>query len=260
MLGDVLGDLSVDAREVSIDGSDLPGKLGHQHRPDILGGQDGGSRVSSVDGCLRDAGAIAAGSRPQPRSKPGDTDPAETLWGRVVGQQHKRGLVLRVVERPLLRREVLKHRCSQPVDRAHSVVDHIQPVRGQQPQIDGDLGGDPHGLKVGTHADAGVVSDDAGILRVGLPITAIRRRSVMNDPARVEQLLPVSGEQSNQQRGTAIGEVCRPTDPTVTVEVDDGSNQVEQRSPESPRRVRRLESLGRMESCQATRGRGTPLR
>ena len=145
-----------------------------------------------------------------------------------MGQQNEHGLVLRVVESPLQRGEVLEHRRTQPIDRAHTVMDNVQPVRGKEAQIDGDLGGDADGLQIGAHA--GLVGDDPRILRVGLSVTPIRCRGVMHNPARdIEQLLPVRREQSDQQRSTAVGEIRCPTD-LVTVDPDDSRYQVEQLS------------------------------
>ena len=107
-------------------------------------------------------------------------------------------------------------------------MDHVESVGGQQPQVDRDLVRDPDGLQVGAHA--GLVGDDPGVLRVGLPVAAIRRRGVVHDSARdIEQLLAVAGEQRDQQRRAAVGQVRRPADLAVAGELDHGGDQVEQR-------------------------------
>lgn len=105
-------------------------------------------------------------------------------------------------------------------------MDHVEAVGGQKSQVDRDLLCDPNGLQIGAHAS--LMGDDACILRAGLPIAAIGRRGVMDDPAGgVEQLLRVRGESCDQRRCTPVGQVRRPTDLFAVGEFDDSGDQVE---------------------------------
>lgn len=89
-----------------------------------------------------------------------------------------------------------------PVDRPDTVEDQIGASNGQQAEIGADLVAGAYRLQVGAHPR--LVGDDPGILRIGLAIALIGRRGVVNDPARdVEHVLPVVGEQRDQQRRAA---------------------------------------------------------
>ncbi len=93
-------------------------------------------------------------------------------------------------------------------------MDDVDAVGRQQAHVDSDLVGSADGLEVGAHA--GLIGDDPRVLRIGLSVAAVGRGGVVHDPAgNVEQLLVVSGEQRDQQGGTAGVQVGRPADVAV---------------------------------------------
>jgi hypothetical protein len=78
-------------------------------------------------------------------------------------------------------------------------------------------------LQVGAHPR--LVGDDPGVLGVGLPISAVGGCGMVHDPAGdIEQPLPVTGEQCDQQRRAAGVEIGGPADLVAVAEIDHGGD------------------------------------
>ncbi len=223
-----------------------------------LAGQGGLLGVRGFHGLDRDRGRAAGAALLQPRAEPCRTQPADPVGGLVAGHEDQRCL-LGIVERCFQRGEVVQHRGTQPVDRPHSVKDQVRAGRSQHVQVDRDLAATTYLLQVCTHP--GLVSDDPGILGVGLAVTTVGRGGVMDHPSRdVEHLLTVVGEQPDQQGRTTGTEVSSPHHLLPISSLQHCRDQPQQRALiEPPRRFQRLRTLGRLESCQETPAGGIRL-
>lgn len=187
----------------------LTGKSLHDHRGGVLPGDDGVLGVGGVDGDLSDLLGLPGACLAELRGDAGHSGVAKLLGCLVLGEQGQRTLAAGVVERGFQGGEVFQQRGAETVDRAGAVSDEIGAVRGEHPQLDRDVVRRADRGQIPTHP--GLVGDDRGVFRVGLPVAAVGGRGVMDRAAGdVEQGLPVRGEHRDQQRGPALIQIRRP--------------------------------------------------
>jgi hypothetical protein len=108
-----------------------------------------------------------------------------------------------------MRHRILGRTLAEPVHPAHPVGHQVRPVRGQPGQLDHQLirGGD----KSQVPAHPGDVSDDPGVLGVGLALAAERSGQAGNHPAGdVDHVLAAGQQHCQQQRCHRADQIHRP--------------------------------------------------
>ena len=220
-------DLPIHLADLLMQVQDVGGEFRDDAGAHTLAGHGRVLPVRGVDRAGGDPSSVAAALFGQPAGQSGLPDAAQPVRGLVPGQQGHRGFGSGVVERGFQRGEELQQSGSEPVEGSGPVRDQVGAVRGQQPQLSADLVPGPQRLQVPTHP--GLVGDDRGVFRVGLPVTAVGTRRVMHGPARdVEQFLLMSHEDADQQRRAAVVQIDRPTHGTAVREPGDRGQQLEQ--------------------------------
>lgn len=209
MLREPVLDAVLNAGDIVAQPQDLSSEPGHDHRTRVLAGHGGVLLVRGVDGDVSDPGSRFGPTFFQPRGQALCAHTADLCWGLVPGEQEQGSLRGRVVERGFRAGEELAEAGSHPVDRPGSVASQVGAVGGEKSQFGRDIVAEPDGLQITAHP--GLVGDDSGVFGIGLALTAVGGRSVVDGvPGNVEQGLPVSVHQRDEQRGTTSVEVCRP--------------------------------------------------
>lgn len=209
MLTETVLDAVLDTGDVIGQPQDLSSESGHDHRTRVLAGHRGVLLSRGVDGDLGDSSGRPGSAFLQPRAQALCAHAADARWGLVSGEQEQGSLRRRVVERGFQAGEELAEAGPHPVDRPGPVTGQVSAVGGEQTQFGRDVVTEPDGLQVAAHP--GLVGDDPGVFGIGLPVAAVGAGCVVDGaPGNVEQRLPVSVHQRDEQRGTTPVEVRRP--------------------------------------------------
>ena len=184
--------------------------------------------LSGVERGGRDGIGVAGLAFTQPGHQSGGSGAAQPVGCLVAGEQDQRGLAFAVVKGAFQGGEVLQQLGAQPVDRSGAIGHQIGTPGGQDAQLDGDVITGTQRLQVAAHA--GLIGDDRGVFGVGLAVTAVTARGVIDRAAgNVEQPLLGGDEQGDQQGGPTGVEVDRPGDLTSIGQRRHCRNQLQQR-------------------------------
>lgn len=98
---------------------------------------------------------------------------------------------------------------TEAVDGAGAVGDQVHAAAGEDLEIDDGVVAGPQRMQIA--ADADLVGDDGGVLRVGLALAAVALGSAVDGPAgdAVDRLVAV-GQERDGQGGSAVGQVDAP--------------------------------------------------
>ena len=227
VFGDPLTDQRIKIGQFLVQGDDFPGEGGDDLFPEVLGGDGGVLGFRGVDGGLGDCGGGSGAVFLQPSMESGLAGAADPVRRAVSGQQQQSGLGAAVVKCPLQRGEVLQQLGLQAVDRPHPVRGFVRTPRGEDPQARADLIPGPQRLQVPAHP--GLVRDHGGVLGIRFAFPAVELGGVVHDPARdVEDVLAVSHEDGDQQRGAAVVQVRRPEHNVPVGPFQDGGDELKQ--------------------------------
>ena len=145
----------------------------------------------------------------QPGCQAGLSEAADPIGGGVAGEQDQRSFVRGVVESPLQAGKYTGHQVAQPVDHAHPVGDQVRSMPGQHREVANEVGTGVDDRQI--PAQASGLSDDVGVLGVGLAFSGIGSAHRRDDPPRrVTHRLAGPSQQGQQQRRRRTNDVDGP--------------------------------------------------
>ncbi len=201
-------DQGIKFRDLLIEGHHPLRETGHHGGSQFLAGQGRVLGLGRLHGLHGEGGGATDLAVLQPGLDPLGAGAADGGRG-LVARQQRHWPLLGQFQDAFQRREDLQELGAQAVDLAGAVKDHVQASGGQGPQVDSDIVAGPQQAQIAP--DAGLVSDDEGVLRIGLSLTPVGGRGPVNREAgQIGDWLAVGDQKADQQSGTAVVEVDGP--------------------------------------------------